>query len=360
MLSIKKTIELNNELLHSVQSLDRIGTAYKKNLKDQINDINSCFVSSISKNQKLDSLTFNLSNYSSIFSQEKILEHIANYYFEILSNNATSKKESCEKFDSTLLYPNPNHEFYRHLDQIIFRNIQEIFSSFKITNLQILQEVSQGNPFLQNFSNHNPIVQNLILKAIKHNFDLDDEVILQARDKLLEIKPLARSDLQAQFSIGFQRHIQTPVVKKGPATLSRDRILTVSPNDLGIRNSSFRVLTSSTTQIQNPQIASRISLIIDQAVRLESSRKSQMKHDNTINPAIGRQINNQPQTLESRVSCRSILKPKIDFQSPSSSPKTYNTTPIAQSRRSSPYDLPSEIRAKTLHSPRRTLTPLIP
>ena len=126
----------------------------------------------LSKKNKLPSLNFNLRDYSSFFPREKILDHIANYYFEILSNNAESRTDTSDKFDSTLLYPNPNHDFYRHLDQIIFRNIQEIFSSFKVTsfkvtNVEILQEVSKGNPFLQNFSNHNPIVQNLILFEAK-------------------------------------------------------------------------------------------------------------------------------------------------------------------------------------------------
>jgi hypothetical protein len=291
MLSSRKSIELSNELLLSVPSLDRIGTAYKKNLKEQIEIINICFVSSISKKNKLPSLNFSLKDYSKFFSREKILEHIANYYFEILSNNATSRSEKSDKFDSTLLFPNPNHDFYRHLDQIIFRNIQEIFSGFKVTNLEIVQEVSQGNPILQNFSNHNPIVQNLILNAIKNNFDLNDEVVLQVRDKLLMAKHL-EPNYRTHFSQRFQDHVQNPVVKKGPATLSRDRIVTESPQSLGIRNSSFRALTSPTTQNQNPITSSQISLIVIQTKKLDLLSQSTIPQDRgeliSKNPAIGR------------------------------------------------------------------------
>ena len=369
MLSSRKSIELSNELLLSVPSLDRIGIAYKENLKEQIESINICFVSSISKKKKFTSLNFHLKEYSQFFPPEKILDHIAKYYFEILSNNTASRSETSDKFDSTLLYPNPNHNFYRHLDQIIFRNIQEIFSGFKVTNLEIVQEVSQGNPFLQNFSNHNRIVQNLILNAIKNNFDLSDEVVLQVRNKLLEIKPLARSDLQANFSFGFKKHIQTlhnqnPVVKKGSATLHRDRIVKESPQSPGIRNSSFRALTSPTTQIQNPITSSQISSIVIRAKNLALLRKSTIPQDPdnsiSIDPVIGRQINNQQQILESRFSGESLFQAGTCFRSPSSSPIVRRTSAIMESLIQSPYSSPGQRKPHSLTSQRRSLTPSIP
>ena len=359
MLSSKKSTELDNKLLLSDPSLDRMGTAYKKNLKDQIESINICFVSSISKKNKLSTLNFSLKDYSKLFSQEKILEHIANYYFEILSNNSTSRKDTSDKFDSTLLYPNPNHDFYLHLDQIIFRNIQEIFSSFKVTNLQILQEVSQGNPFLQNFSNHNPIVQNLILNAIKNNFDLNDEVVLQVRDKLLMAKHLEPRTI---FSRGFQNHIQTPKATKD-SSLFQDRISGESTNFPGVKNSPFRSISISPIPNKNPITSSQISSIVIQAKNHTLLSKSTMTQDRqdsiSKDPVIGRKIDNKPLTLGSRISGESIFQATIGFQSPFSSPETYKTNPILRSHNSSPYSSPSEIRAKTLHPPIRTSTPII-
>ena len=368
MLSSKKSTELDNKLLLSDPSLDRMGTAYKKNLKDQIESINICFVSSISKKNKLPSLNFSLKDYSKFFSREKILDHIANYYFEILSNNARSRNETSEKFDSTILYPNPHHDFYRHLDQIISKNISEIFFGIKRDDFQDknIEELSLGNPFLQNFSNHNPIVQNLILNAIKNNFDLNDEVVLQVRDKLLMAKHLEPRTI---FSRGFQNHIQTPQTPQAPkaknySSLFQDRISGESTNFPGVKNSPFRSISISPIQNQNPITSSQISSIVIRAKNLTLLSKSTMTQDRedliSKDTVIGRKIDNKPLTLGSRISGESIFQATIGFQSPFSSPETYKTNPILPSHNSSPFSSPSGIRAETLHGPIRTSTPLIP
>jgi hypothetical protein len=366
MLSSRKITELSNELLLCVPGKDRIGHGYISNLKDKIESINICFVSSISKKNKFPSLNFNLKNYSTFFPRTNILEYIAKYYFEILSNNTTSRSDSSDKFDSTLLYPNPNHDFYRHLDHIISRNIQEIFSGFKVTNLEIVQEVSQGNPILQNFSNHNPIVQNLILNAIKNNFDLNDEVVLQVRDKLLMVKHL-EPNYKTHFSRGFQDHIQTPHTPQAKKHLSfsQDRLSLESHNSHEIKNSSSKsILASSTTQNQKPITSSQISSIVIRAKNLDLLRKLTISQDRdeliSKNPAIGRQIINQQQILQSRFSSESIFQAGIDFRSPSSSPKTSRTSAILESLKQSPHSSPGQIIAETLTPPRRSLTPSIP